>query len=97
MSDNEVKTITERLDRIERLTLLGVKKVLTMDEAAILTGYSKGFLYQLTSKRGIPFYKKANKIYFKKGELEEWMLDTRVRTQKETDRKARKYCAENRK
>ncbi len=55
------------------------KNILTLNEAAIFTGLSKSYLYKKTSCRQIPFYKLEGKlIYFKKIELEEWLLSTRV-------------------
>jgi excisionase family DNA binding protein len=55
------------------------KNILTLNEAAIFTGLSKSYLYKKTSNRQIPFYKLDGKlIYFKKIELEEWLLSTRV-------------------
>ncbi len=55
------------------------KNILTLNEAATFTGLSKSYLYKKTSCRQIPFYKLEGKlIYFKKIELEEWLLANRV-------------------
>jgi excisionase family DNA binding protein len=55
------------------------KNILTLNEAATFTGLSKSYLYKKTSCRQIPFYKLEGKlIYFKKIELEEWLLSNRV-------------------
>jgi excisionase family DNA binding protein len=55
------------------------KNILTLNEAATFTGLSKSYIYKRTSNRQIPFYKLDGKlIYFKKIELEEWLLSTRV-------------------
>ncbi len=93
MSAEDTKLITERLDRIERLTLLGVKTVLDIDEAALLTGFSTGHLYRLTSGKQIPHYKKNRKVYFNKPELEAWLLDRRVLSEAEIQAKATTYTA----
>ena len=39
--------LKEQLDRIERLTLLSAKNVLTLDDVSLLTGLSKSHLYKL--------------------------------------------------
>lgn len=93
MSAEDTKLITERLDRIERLTLLGAKTVLDIEEAALLTGFSTGHLYRLTSGKQIPHYKKNRKVYFNKPELEAWMLDRRVLSETEIQAKATTYTA----
>jgi excisionase family DNA binding protein len=40
---------------------------------------STNYLYQLTAKNEIAFYKKGNRNFFKKSELDEWMESKRVR------------------
>lgn len=72
--------IIDRLTRIETLTLLAAKSVLTMDEARLITGLAKSSLYKLTANKAIPHYKAdgGKHIYFKKSELEDWMTRNRV-------------------
>lgn len=91
MEATEINEIKDKLDRIERLTLLAAKPVLDIQEAVLFTGFSLGHLYRLTSTREIPHYKKDRKLYFKKSELEEWMLEQRVQTNAEIDAKAQSY------
>lgn len=78
-----LQDLSDKLDRIAEFALIGSKSVLSMDEAALFTGMSKGYLYRLTSQRRIPHFKKSRKLYFKKSELEEWMLDSKVLTDEE--------------
>lgn len=84
--------ISERLERIESLIQKSStntqKELLTIDEAAALTGFKKSYLYRLTCKRRIPFYKPAQKIFFKKSELEQWVFDCRERPINEIERSA---------
>ena len=54
------------------------KEILTLSEAALHIGISKSYLYKLTSARKIPFYRPEVKlIFFKKSELEDWILNNR--------------------
>lgn len=85
--------ILERLDRIERLALIGAKSILSLDEAILYTGFSKSFLYRMTSTRMIPHFKRNGKLYFKKSELEEWILDKKIATKWEIDSAASTYVA----
>lgn len=88
--------IGQRFDKLEQLTLIGAKPVLNLEEAAAFTGLSTGHLYRLTSEKQIPHYKKCRKLYFKKSELEEWLLEHRVPTQAEVESKATTHAAINR-
>lgn len=93
MAEEEYKELTERLARLESLLLTGTKEVLTLDECSMFTGYSKNHLYRLTSQRAIPFYKPmGGTIYFKKQEVEEWLLQNRQATEAEINSKATTYC-----
>lgn len=66
--------LEEKLDRIENL-LLGVKKVLTFDEACDYTGISKNYLYKLTASGAIPHSKPNGKrIFFDIHKLNSWLL-----------------------
>lgn len=88
---NDIQELNNKLDRIEQLTLISSKTVLDISEAAAFTGYSESHIYNLTSRRAIPHYKKNRKLFFKKNELEEWMLERQVKTDKEIESKATTY------
>lgn len=75
------------------MALLGSKNVLTLDEVAIITGLKKGYIYRLTSEQKIPHYKPGGRVYFKKDEVEEWLLQNRVATMSEIDSRATTYIA----
>jgi excisionase family DNA binding protein len=62
------------------------KSILTMSEAAEFMGLSMSYLYKLTHWNKIPYYKPSGKIvYFKKEDLEDWMLQNRSTTEKEIE------------
>lgn len=84
----ERKELTQ-LDRIERYSLLAAKSVLSVEEAAIFLGFAPSYIYKLTMRNQIPFYKPNGKmVYFKKDELEAWMTQNRVSTSEELEDKA---------
>lgn len=93
MGEEALNILTSRFDRLEQITLIGAKSVLNLDEAMMFTGLSKGHLYRLTSEQQIPHFKKCRHLYFKKSELEEWMLEHKVPTKAEIDSKASTYVA----
>lgn len=85
-------TMEEKLNQILVYSLLAAKRVLTLQDAALLTGLSKSHLYRLTCTRQIPYYKPHGKqIYFDRGEIEAWMKQNRVATQQETEQAAITY------
>ena len=81
--------ILSKLEAIERYSLLAAKNVLTIDDAAVLTGMSKSHIYKLTCSRQIPFFRPNGKlIYFDRLELENWLKQNRVTTQTEAEQQA---------
>ncbi len=51
------------------------KDVLSFREAQMYLDVSKSFLYKITASKGITFFKPSGKlIYFKKSDLDEWLL-----------------------
>lgn len=92
-----LETLNDKLDNLSRLTLICSKTVLDFDETLLFTGLSRGYLYRLTSEKKIPFFKKNRKLYFKKSDLEEWMLERRVPTSDEIQSKATTYVATHKK
>jgi excisionase family DNA binding protein len=63
-----------------------------VSEVLLLTGLSKSYMYKLTSTGGIPCYKPQGKqIFFKKDEVESWLLQNRKATNKELDALASTY------
>lgn len=94
----EYQELTSKIDRLEKIALLGAKNVLTIDDVALITGYSKGHIYRLTSGKKIPHYKPDGRtLYFKKEEIEDWMLQNRIQPDAETASKAATYIAINKK
>ena len=80
MSDLEL--LRAEIRELKSISLIGQKEVLDIDEASILTGLSKQTLYTMCRTRAIQHYKSrgGKKTYFKKSELTEWMLHTKVNT-----------------
>lgn len=77
---------------LKKLTTM--KPVLTMDEACEYTGKSKSAMYKLTHERKLPFSKPNGKcIYFRREDLESWMMSNRVATAEEIADEATKRTA----
>ncbi len=54
------------------------KEMLNVKELALYAGISTSYIYKLTCSRSIPYHKPATKLlYFKKSEVDEWLLQNR--------------------
>ena len=80
-----------RLERLETLTALSAKTVLDINDTAELTGYSVKYLRLLIAKREIPHYRRGNRLYFSRDEIEDWMMGERIPTKEEMNIKAMGY------
>jgi excisionase family DNA binding protein len=83
--------ITDILVRIEKIMTdhhRENKEILTVNEAAEFLNLETSYLYQLTSKRLIPFYRPGRKIYFKKSDLIDWISKYRQSTVSEVINKS---------
>ena len=88
--------ILQKLERIEQLTLLGAKDVFNMDDLVAYTGLTKGYLYRLVCERAIPYYKGNGKMnYFKRDDINAWLLRNRIKSQTEIDAAAAAYVVKN--
>lgn len=86
-----MKHISEVLDEIMNNYYV-LKSVLSFDEACRYCTISKSKMYKHTSSNNIPFYKPEGKlIFFKKDELDGWLLRNRQSTTEEMEREATKY------
>lgn len=91
--------IKKEIEELKKLTLLGAKNALTMDDVAALTGLSKSHIYKMVCAKKIPYYKSGGgKInYFKKQDVENWCFAHRVATNEEAEQQAIKHCVTNKK
>ena len=82
------------LTEIKEYALLAAKNVLSVDDVMLLTGLTKGYIYKLTCRKEIPYYKPNGKlIYFSRKEVEAWMMQNRVSTVVEAEQGAAKHIA----
>ena len=90
MIDPQIK---EQLDRIEQYSLIAAKNVLNIQEAAIILGMTvEGVRYNVRNNI-LPYYNpNVNRLYFKKSELEDWMMQNRSKSMAEIESEAAAYC-----
>lgn len=87
-----INILEERLERIENLLRVQghqSKVAFNMEEASEYTGLSKSTIYKLTSGGKIPYSQPGNKlIWFKKSDLDDFMLSNRHATTAEIQAEA---------
>ncbi len=87
--------ILEKLERIETMLAeqnLLQKEVLNFNETAIYLEVSHSHLYKLTSAAIIPSYKpNGKKLYFKRKELDNWLLSNKQVGADEIEQQATDY------
>lgn len=59
------------------------KEFIGLEAAAVMLGYTVKTLHKKCSKKEIPYYKPAGKIFFEKNELKSWIASHRVATSAE--------------
>lgn len=86
------ETILKQLADIKLFSLLAAKNVLDINDLVILTGLSKNYIYKLTCRNEIPYYKPNGKlIYFDRQEIENWMKQNKVTSTVEAEQVVSKY------
>lgn len=87
--------LTEIANKLSEQNMLQ-KAVLNLNEAAKYLDISESHLYKLTSTRQIPhFCPQGKKLYFKREELDQWLLRNRQTASEEIDRMAADYVIRN--
>jgi excisionase family DNA binding protein len=102
--ENPFEIIVEKLNAIENQIASIENKLFTSDDTSktvfeIMSlnqlckyyDFTKSYIYKQTSNRLIPFYKNGKRLYFKKDEIDSWILENRVKTIKDIEQEANAY------
>lgn len=75
------------------LQAICIKAVLTVRETALYMGICEKTLYNLMCKRAIPYYrgKGGKKAYFKREEVENYLLNTPIKSNAQIEKDTREY------
>jgi excisionase family DNA binding protein len=93
------QVIVTSKDELENIILLSIRKVFfekenstaeldqdkifSIKEACTFLNLAQQTLYGFTSRREIPFIKRGKKLYFRKSELKNWLLEGKKKSKKE--------------
>ncbi len=88
---DSLQLIEQKLTNIEN-SIAASKEVLTFDETANFTGFSKSYLYKLTSAGIIPHSKPNGKnLFFDRVKVQQWLLGKPIKTSSEINTEATNY------
>lgn len=79
------------IEELKRLIIITGKNVLTTKEVALMMDVTPEHIRQLTSRGEIPHYPKGNKNYYLKSEIEAYLTEVRVPSQREIEAEANRY------
>ena len=86
---NDLIEIKKELQVIKELLANNKKKVLNLNELADYIGFSKSYVYKLTSQNLIPHSKPNGKaVFFDRDEIDKWLLNNSTITHQQARRKA---------
>jgi predicted DNA-binding transcriptional regulator AlpA len=90
-----MQTVDDKLNLIVRM-LLSQKKVFTVDDLCLITGYSKSFIYKASANRILPHSSPSGgRIFFDSEAINEWLLSNPVPTRDQLKAKAINYVTLN--
>lgn len=90
-----LQQIQQSIDELKTLTTVAAKETLSLDEVSQVFDLKKSYLYGLVHKKMIPCYKigGGRLTFFKKSEVEAFLLGNRVGTIEEAEAEAAAYLA----
>lgn len=83
--NSDLQAISNDLAEIKSKIIYN-KRVLSFDEGCKYTGFSRSYMYKLTSGGIIPYSKPNNKIiFFDRDKLDEWLLKNSTKSNEEKE------------
>lgn len=72
------------------------RQMLTSSEAAEYLGIKRSYLYKMTMRKVIPYFKPGGKMaFFAKEDLDRWLTSARISSQTEIDEEAAHYIVKH--
>lgn len=86
------KTLLDEIKNLLKNQNLQQKEIMSLEEAQEYLDVSKSYLYKLTSRGEITYFKPNGKlIYFKKIDLDQWMLQNESKAMGELENEIENY------
>lgn len=86
------QNISSQIQELKTLLTQQQEKPMCLEDATKYLDISKSYLYKLTCKNAIPFYKpNGKKIYFSKSDLDNWIMRNPVKSAEQIEEVAEKF------
>jgi len=80
---SELRRLQRQVTQLTQLTRTHLGDLMSLDEAALYTGYAKSYLYRLTGRGEIPCYRPTKRrVFVDRQELEKWVRGEKVKNLK---------------
>lgn len=78
--------LDRRLKRIEEMTVLSAKRMLSVRDASLLTGFKESYVRKLVEESKLPHYRPSGKmIFFDRDEIESFLRTNRIPSAQELE------------
>ena len=93
LDEGEFKTflrdaLKETLKEVIEKSRPDTSEILNVTEAAAFLKLQISTLYEKTATRCVPHFKRGNRLYFNRKDLQEWLREGKVKTQQELQSEA---------
>ncbi|MGX5836937.1 helix-turn-helix domain-containing protein [Aeromonas piscicola] len=68
----EILMLSQAIKEMQKIQLVR-KEFMNVDECAVYLNVSRSYIYKLTHRKEIPFYKPNRRIYFKREDVDCWL------------------------
>ena len=90
------KEILDKLEQIQKYTLLQAKNYLNVEDLCNYIGMSKAQVYAKMREHAFPYSKPCGKLaFFLKSDIDEWLGSNRIASKYELESQAASYCVEH--
>jgi excisionase family DNA binding protein len=88
MEQTNLELILTKIDDLSAKLDVSIDKPLTLEEAADYMGITPSGLYKLNLKRAIPYSKPGQRIYYRRSDLDAYMMSKRISSAEQIDTQA---------
>lgn len=71
--------LNRRLQNIEKMSVLAAKRMLSVKDVALLTGFAESYVRKLVQESKLPYYRPMGKmIFFDRDEIDSFLRTNRI-------------------
>lgn len=91
---NSIESLLQKiLERDTRPDVVPQPTIFNLEQLTAYAGLSRQTVYKLTSRRELPHSKRGKRLFFEKAAIDQWLLENRVKTNREINQQASEYLS----